>query len=103
MPRDSNQDVFTPPIKARLIRLSGLRTFLCLDYPHSYCLLRQLARALEDLEEHGGGEFAGVGVLQRGMVGGEEPTAAGQLEFGSVAEMIVAPPFYLIGSKKVGD
>jgi len=41
---------------------------------------------VEDGEEHGAGEAAGVGVLERGVVAGNNAEAAGEGEFGAMGE-----------------
>ena len=45
-----------------------------------------MAGAEEDGQEHGPGELAGVGVLQRWMIAGQQPEAAGQSILRPVAE-----------------
>lgn len=48
--------------------------------------LREFAGAAKNGEEHGKGELPGVGVLERGVVAGEERETAGERVLGSMGE-----------------
>ena len=83
------------------MRCYGIRDVL--EFGSTWGQPGALAGAAKNLEHHGRGELARVGILQRRMIAGEQPAVSGNGVLDAMAEDPIATAIDLTGAEEMGD